>query len=51
MDFGAHTDENAKGENCGCGAIDRAPEAVLAALKYEEPIRGVIEALGSDTAS
>jgi hypothetical protein len=49
MDFGAHTDEHASGENCGCGAIDHAPEAILAALKYEEPIRSVIDALGADT--
>jgi hypothetical protein len=48
MDFGAHTDEHASGENCGCGAIDKAPEAVLAALKYEAPIRNVIDALGAD---
>ncbi len=49
IDFGAHIDEKASGENCGCGAIDKAPEAILAALKYEEPIRNVIEALGTDT--
>jgi hypothetical protein len=48
MDFGGHTDEKASGDNCGCGAIDRAPEAILAALKYEKPIRGVIDALGVD---
>jgi hypothetical protein len=46
MDYGAHTDENASGDNCGCGAIDRAPEAVVASLKYEEPIREVIKKLG-----
>lgn len=49
MDFGAHTDEHATDENCGCGAIDHAPEAVMAALKYEEPVRNVITALGADT--
>lgn len=49
IDFGAHTDEQASGDNCGCGAIDRAPEAVLAALKYEQPIRDVINALSTDT--
>jgi hypothetical protein len=49
MDFGAHTDEYATGENCGCGAIDRAPEALVAALKYEKSIRAVIKLLGVDT--
>lgn len=49
VDFGAHTDEHAHGENCGCGAIDKAPEAVMAAIKYENPIREVIKMLGSDT--
>lgn len=46
LNFGGHTDEHAHGDNCGCGAIDRAPDALFAALKYEEPIRDVINALG-----
>jgi hypothetical protein len=46
IDFGAHTDEDAHGESCGCGAIDKAPQAFLAALKYEAPIRAVIDSLG-----
>ena len=49
IDFGAHTDEQAHGDNCGCGAIDKAPEAVMAALKYEDPIRESIKLLGADT--
>lgn len=46
--FGAHTDENAAdhAHNCGCGAIDRAPESLLAALKYQDPIRNIINVLG-----
>ena len=49
MDFGAHTDEQMHGKNCGCGAIDKAPQILLAALKYEIPIRGAITLLGEDT--
>ncbi|HEX7633372.1 MAG TPA: hypothetical protein VF401_03530 [Candidatus Saccharimonadales bacterium] len=49
LNFGAHTDEHAAGESCGCGAIDRAPEAWMAAIKYENPIRQVITDLGVDT--
>lgn len=50
VNFGAHTDETANDEKCGCGAIDRAPDALAAALRYERPIRGVIEMLdGVDT--
>lgn len=49
VDFGAHTDEHASGENCGCGAIDHSPEAVKAAVDYEDRIREVIEGLGVDT--
>jgi hypothetical protein len=48
INFGAHTDEHAKGKDCGCGAIDRAPEALVAALKYEVSIRKVIALLGVD---
>lgn len=46
IDFGAHTDDRASGTNCGCGAIDRAPEAIQAALEYENPIRRAIALLG-----
>ncbi|HSX36781.1 MAG TPA: hypothetical protein VLG13_01520 [Patescibacteria group bacterium] len=42
LDFGAHTDEHMHGKNCGCGAIDRAPEILAAILKYEIPTRGII---------
>lgn len=47
--FGAHTDTHAHGENCGCGAIDKAPTIVGNALKFQAQIRGSIEALGIDT--
>ncbi len=49
MNFGAHTDSHATGVNCGCGAIDKAPEALIAALKYEDDIRGAIAVLGIDS--
>jgi hypothetical protein len=51
INFGAHTDSDAEGSNSGCGAIDRAPEAIVAALKYENNIRQVITILGVDTGS
>jgi hypothetical protein len=47
--YGAHTDTHAHDENCGCGAIDKAPAVVNNAVKYEAEIRGSIEALGVDT--
>jgi hypothetical protein len=50
VNFGAHTDDHAEGANCGCGAIDRAPEIVRAIVKYEQPIRGAIKALGVEDA-
>ncbi len=46
--YGAHTDTHAHGENCGCGAIDKAPLIIGNALKYEDQIRGSIGALGID---
>lgn len=48
MDFGAHTDEHMHGFSCGCGAIDNAPQILLATLKYELPIRGAITLLMDD---
>jgi hypothetical protein len=45
VDFGAHTDEGRNAEKCGCGAIDCAPDALTAALIYENPIRAVIAGL------
>ncbi len=49
IDFGAHTDTLAHGNNCGCGAIDKAPTILANTVKYREQIRGSIEALGVDT--
>ena len=50
MSFGAHTAEHAQDEDAGCGAIDKAPEILLAILKYEDQIRSVITVLGIDPA-
>lgn len=50
FNYGAHTDDHASSNKCGCGAIDRAPEAVLAVVKYEAVIRSVLEHLALDTA-
>ncbi len=48
LNFGGHTDDHAHGESCGCGAIDKAPQIVDNALKYETQIRGSISTLGVD---
>jgi hypothetical protein len=49
VDFGGHIDEQAHGDNCGCGAIDKAPQAVWAMLRYKKPILQSLQALGIDT--
>ncbi len=49
LDFGAHTDNHAHGELCGCGAIDKAPSIVAAASHFREDIANTIAALGVDT--
>lgn len=49
IDFGAHTDIHAHGDNCGCGAIDKAPEVVANVVKFEHQITDTIIALGVDT--
>ncbi len=49
IDFGAHTDEHAIGENCGCGAIDKAPDVIQNVTKYQDEITEAITGLGVDT--
>ncbi|HSW85834.1 MAG TPA: hypothetical protein VLF79_04505 [Candidatus Saccharimonadales bacterium] len=49
--FGAHTDNLSHGENCGCGAIDRAAEVPWMAKKYEAEIRDALKIFGVDAAS
>jgi hypothetical protein len=47
IDFGGHTDNHAHGNNCGCGAIDKAPVIINAASKYSGQISEVmVGALG-----
>lgn len=50
IDFGAHTDQHAEGENCGCGAIDKAPDVIANVTKFEPQIVSAINGLGVDTA-
>lgn len=49
IDYGAHTDTHAEGDNCGCGAIDKSPQIVANVVAFETPIRDTIAALGVDT--
>lgn len=44
--FGAHEDSHAHGPKCGCGAIDKAPEAATAVSTYGSEISGVFDVLG-----
>lgn len=46
--YGAHTDTHAKGENCGCGAIDKYQTITHNAVKYKDNIIGVLKALYGD---
>ncbi len=49
LNFGAHTDEHSHGPNCGCGALDKAPEIVNNVAKFEEQIRDSIDHLDLNT--
>ena len=49
LPFGAHTDDHASGDNCGCGAIDKAPRIIENVGRYEEQIaEAATLILGSD---
>lgn len=48
--FGAHTDDHAHGDNCGCGAIDRFPLIVQNATRYRDNIADAAALLTDDTA-
>lgn len=48
IDFGGHTDTHAHGDNCGCGAIDKAPNVVANVVKYREQITSSLGALNVD---
>lgn len=45
---GAHSDDHASGENCGCGAIDKYPVITRNAVKYREQIMGVLKVVYGD---
>ena len=45
LDYGAHTDSQANGENCGCGAIDKAPGIIQNATFFRDQIASVVDVL------
>ena len=46
--IGGHSDTHAHGQNCGCGAIDKAPLIVSKVTDYNDEIRSVVGLLGLD---
>lgn len=42
--YGAHTDNHASGDNCGCGAIDKYPLTTKLSGKYRNEITGTLGA-------
>ncbi len=49
FEHGAHSDDHAEGDNCGCGAIDKYPVVTANAVKYRNEITTVLEGLYGDT--
>lgn len=49
IQFGAHTDEHAQGDNCGCGAIDKFPVILANITRYNTQIQGTLEKLLGNT--
>lgn len=45
---GAHSDDHAEGQNCGCGAIDKYPVITANAVAYRPQITDTLEALYGD---
>lgn len=45
---GAHSDDHAEGENCGCGAIDKYTIITANAIKYRPQITSTLEVLYGD---
>jgi hypothetical protein len=45
VSYGAHTDDHAEGENCGCGAIDKYDVISSNVLKYKNNILDTLQAL------
>ncbi len=48
MHYGAHTDNHASGEKCGCGAIDRYEEISRNAVVFRDQIIGTLGVLYGD---
>jgi hypothetical protein len=48
IEFGAHTDTNANGELCGCGAIDKYPTITRNVLQFRDGITSTLRALYGD---
>lgn len=50
VDYGAHTaDHVADAKDSGCGAIDKAPEAIAYIAQNRDTIKAAVESLGGDT--
>jgi hypothetical protein len=49
IQYGAHTDNHAQGNACGCGAIDQYPKITANALKYRASIEKTLVALYGDS--
>lgn len=45
VQYGAHTDNHASGDNCGCGAIDKYPRSTELSGEYREDITGTLGVL------
>ncbi len=39
IDFGGHSDTHATDKNCGCGAIDKAPQIISAVVNHQDEIK------------
>lgn len=48
LSHGAHTDNHAEGDKCGCGAIDNYPVATANAVKYRTQITDTLKAVYGD---
>ncbi len=48
INYGAHTDNQARGEKCGCGAIDHYDEISRNVARYKQQITGTLRMLYGD---
>lgn len=47
--YGAHTDEHASGQDCGCGAIDKFPIILANIVRYDNEIKTTLRSLMGDS--